>query len=207
MRIDSPPLVIRSLGRVDYPQSVEAMRAFSANRGSDTADELWVLEHPPVFTLGVRAPARGRTHHGIPVVRCERGGDITYHGPGQAIVYTLVDLGRRSLKVRDFVHLLEQSVIDFLAAHRIEGGRRQGAPGVYVAGAKIAALGLRVTRGRAFHGLSLNVDMDLGPFAAIDPCGFPALAVTQARDHGLRGATLEVGERLAEVLAGKLADA
>lgn len=207
MRIDSPPLVIRCLGGVDYVQSVEAMRAFSANRGPDTADELWVLEHPPVFTLGVRAPARGSMHHGIPVVRCERGGDITYHGPGQAIVYTLLDLGRRSLKVRDFVHMLEQSVIDFLAAHGVEGGRRQGAPGVYVAGAKIAALGLRVSRGRAFHGLSLNVDMDLAPFATIDPCGFPALPVTQARDHGVRGTTLEVGERLAETLARKLANA
>jgi lipoyl(octanoyl) transferase len=207
MRSDALPLVVRSLGRVDYWPTVEAMRAFTAARRADSADELWVLEHPPVYTLGVRASSPGAAHNGIPVVRCERGGDITYHGPGQAIVYTLVDLARRSLRVRDFVRLLEQSVIELLAAQRVEGARKPGAPGVYVGGAKIAALGLRVSRGRAYHGLSLNVDMDLAPFAAIDPCGFPGLAVTQARDHGVDGAALEIGERVAQILARKLADA
>jgi lipoyl(octanoyl) transferase len=207
MRSDAPPLLVRRLGRADYAPTADAMRAFTATRGPDAADELWVLEHPPVYTLGVRAPAIGGMHHGIAVVRCERGGSVTYHGPGQAVVYTLVDLARRSLKVRDFVRMLEQSVIDLLAAHGVEGARKADAPGVYVAGAKIAALGLRVSRGRAFHGLSLNVDMDLAPFAAIDPCGFPGLPVTQVRDHGLGGTALEVGEKVAAILAGRLADA
>lgn len=207
MRSDSPPLVIRRLGRVDYAPTADAMRAFTAKRGPDTADELWVLEHPPVYTLGVRARPLGEEHHGIAVVRCERGGDITYHGPGQAIVYTLVDLARRSLRVRDFVRLLERSVIELLSAHGVAGTRKQGAPGVYVAGAKIAALGLRVSRGRAYHGLSLNVGMDLAPFEAIDPCGYPGLRVTQVRDHGIGGSVLEIGERVAAIVAGKLADA
>lgn len=207
MRTDALPLVIRPLGRTGYLPTVEAMRDFTASRGPDTADELWVLEHPPVYTLGVRAAARGEVHNGIPVVRCERGGDITFHGPGQAIVYTLIDLARRSLKVRDFVRMLEQSVIDFLAGFGVQADRERGAPGVYVRGAKIAALGIRVSRGRAFHGLSLNVDMDLSPFAAIDPCGYPGLPVTQARDHGVSGSTLDAGERVAALLARSLADA
>ena len=207
MRSEAPPLIIRRLGRVEYVPTVQQMRAFTANRTADTADELWVLEHPPVYTLGVRAPRLGEEHHGIPVVRSERGGDVTYHGPGQAVVYTLVDLARRALKVRNFVRMLEQSVIDLLSAHGVEGACKHGAPGVYVAGAKIAALGLRVSRGRAFHGLSLNVDMDLSPFAAIDPCGYPGLPVTQLREHGVSGATGEIGEQVAAILAGKLADA
>jgi lipoyl(octanoyl) transferase len=207
MRSDAPPLVIRPIGRVDYAPAAEAMRSFTATRGPDTADELWVLEHPSVYTLGVRARELAAEHHAIPVVRCERGGDITYHGPGQAIVYTLVDLARRSIKVRDFVCMLEQSVIDLLSRHAVQGERKPGAPGVYVAGAKIAALGLRVSRGRAFHGLSLNVEMDLSPFAAIDPCGFPGLQVTQACDHGIGGSVHEIGDRVAEILARKLADA
>lgn len=207
MRSDAPPLTIRRLGRIDYAPAVDAMREFTANRAMDTADELWVLEHPPVYTLGVRAASLGEQHHGIAVVRCERGGDVTYHGPGQAVVYTLVDLARRSLKVRDFVRLLEQSVIELLSAHGIEGACKEGAPGVYVAGAKIAALGLRVSRGRAFHGLSVNVDMDLSPFAAIDPCGCAGLRVTQLRDHGVRGSAQEIGERVASILARRLADA
>ncbi len=207
MRSDAPPLRIRSLGRVDYPPTVQAMRAFTATRRADTADELWVLEHPPVYTLGVRARAPGPARHGIPVVRCERGGDVTFHGPGQAIVYTLVDLARRSLRVRDFVCMLEESVIEFLAGHRVRGERRSGAPGVYVGGAKIAALGLRVSRGRAYHGLAINVQMDLAPFTRIDPCGFPGLLVTQASEHGIRATAQQAGERVAAILARRLADA
>jgi len=207
MRSEAPPLLIRTLGRADYAPTAEAMRVFTAARGPDTADELWVLEHPPVYTLGARAPDLAPMPNGIAIVRCERGGDVTYHGPGQAVVYTLVDLARRSLKVRDFVRMLEQSVIDLLSMHGVEGARQRAAPGVYVAGAKIAALGLRVSRGRAFHGLSLNVDMDLSPFAAIDPCGFPGLPVTQARDQGVRDSTLALGARVAQILARKLADA
>ena len=209
MRAEPPPLVIQRLGRVEYLPTLEAMRAFTENRSVETADELWVLEHPPVYTLGVRSESGRETNarNGIPVVRCNRGGEITYHGPGQAIVYTLVDLGRRALTVRAFVRMLEQSVIDVLADGGVTGTRRPGAPGVYVDDAKIAALGLRVTRGRAYHGIALNVDMDLSPFLIIDPCGFPGLSVTQTRDLGVAGSAQAVGERLAAKLARKLGHA
>jgi len=197
---------IRNLGLAEYARTAEAMREFTARRGAETPDELWLLEHPRVYTLGVGAdPAHGpRLDNGIPVVRCGRGGEITYHGPGQIVLYTLVDLARRGLAVKRFVWLLEQSVIELLGGC---GGRKEGAPGVYVAGAKIAALGLRVSRGRAYHGLALNVDMDLSPFAAIDPCGFPGLAVTQMRDLGYSGSSEEVGDSLAQILLSRLEDA
>jgi lipoyl(octanoyl) transferase len=185
-------LVVRRLGTVDYLAALEQMRAFTAARTAETPDELWLLEHPPVYTLG-----QGATHpgapHGIPLVKSDRGGDITYHGPGQVVLYTLVDLGRRGIKVKGFVRLLEQSVIDLLGGR---GERRAGAPGVYVAGAKVAALGIRVRQGRAYHGLSLNVDMDLSPFRAIDPCGYPGLAVTQLKDLGFRDSVQQAGDRL-----------
>lgn len=209
MRAEPPPLVLQHLGRVEYLPTLAAMRAFTENRSAETADELWVLEHPPVYTLGVRShPGRETSaRNGIPIVRCNRGGEITYHGPGQAIVYTLVDLARRALKVREFVRMLEQSVIDLLAEGGMTATRRAGAPGVYVGEAKIAALGLRVSRGRAYHGIALNVDMDLSPFLAIDPCGFPGLNVTQTRDLGVAGSAHTVGERLAATLARKLGHA
>ena len=206
----APPQVrIRSLGRAEYLPTLEAMRAFSARRGADTADELWLLEHDPVYTLGLGAdPAHGpRVGRGIPVVAVERGGEVTYHGPGQAVLYTLVDLARRGLRVREFVALLEQSVIDLLAEHGVRGERKAGAPGVYVAGAKVAALGLRVARGCAYHGLALNVDMDLAPYDAIDPCGYPGLAVTRTRDLGIAQPCAALGERLARILAAGLGDA
>ncbi len=202
------PVAIKQLGRVDYAATAEAMRVFTAQRGADTPDELWVLEHPPVYTLGLGAdPAHGPNYslHGeaaaIPILRVERGGEITYHGPGQVIVYTLVDLARRDLKVREFVCLLEQAVIDVLAVHGVAAVRKPGAPGVYVDGAKVAALGLRVTRGRAFHGLALNVDMELAPFAAIDPCGHPGLPVTRTRDLGVAAPPAALGGALAERIA------
>jgi lipoyl(octanoyl) transferase len=209
MRFDPPPLLIRRLGSVEYLPTLEAMRALTATRGADTADELWVLEHPRVYTLGVRSNPRHlpRIASDIAIVRCNRGGEITYHGPGQAIVYTLVDLGRRTLKVGQFVRMLEQSVIDLLAPFGVVAERRPGAPGVYVADAKVAALGLRVSRGRAYHGIALNVDMDLSPFASIDPCGYPGLAVIQTRDLGVVGSAAELGERLASILARKLGNA
>lgn len=159
------------------------MQEFTDARDAETPDELWLLEHPPVYTLG-RA-ARGEhllDAGGIPVVQTDRGGQITYHGPGQLIAYTLFDLQRLGLGVRPFVNLLEQSIIDLLARLSIAAERRAGAPGVYVGGDKIAALGLRVRRGRSYHGISLNVAMDLAPFGGIDPCGFPGLGVTQVRD-------------------------
>lgn len=188
------------LGLVEYEVALKRMRDFTARRDADTADELWLLEHPPVYTLGLAADAAHgpKVAAGIPVVQVERGGEITYHGPGQLVLYALVDLARRGIKVKEFVAMLEQSVIDLL------GGRAQrkpGAPGVYVNGAKVAALGIRVSRGCAYHGLALNVDMDLAPFAAIDPCGYPGLAVTQTRDLGLDFTVATAGERLAEILA------
>ena len=209
MRADPPPLLIKRLGMVEYAPTLQAMRALTESRVAGTADELWVLEHPPVYTLGVRSDPRHlpKVANEIAIVRCNRGGEITYHGPGQAIVYTLVDLARRGLKVGDFVRMLEQSVIDLLSSSGVRAGRKAGAPGVYVSDAKVAALGLRVSRGRAYHGVALNVDMDLSPFVSIDPCGYPGLAVTQARDLGVTGSALEVGERLSGILARKLGDA
>lgn len=206
----APAIRVKQLGSVDYVAALEAMREFTAQRNDVTGDELWLLEHPPVYTLGLGADtAHGpRGDNGIPVVRVERGGEITYHGPGQVVLYTLVDLARRALKVRAFVAMLEQSVIDLLAEHGVNALRRPGAPGVYVdGGAKIATLGIRVTRGRAFHGLALNVDLDLAPFGAIDPCGYPGLAVTRTRDLGVAGTPRELGGRLAAILAARLGDA
>ena len=193
---------IESLGLVPYAEASRRMRAFTEARGPDTPDELWVLEHPAVYTRGQGAdPAFGpRRENGIPVVQSERGGEITYHAPGQAVVYTLVDLQRRGIKVKEFVRRLEQAAIDLLARYGVRGERMPGAPGVYVGGAKIAALGIRVARGRAWHGVSLNVDMDLSPFRDIDPCGYPGLAVTQARDHAIPGSARELGLALARVI-------
>ena len=199
-------ILIRQFGMAEYQPTVEAMREFTARRGAGTPDELWLLEHPPVYTLGLAADAVHGPKPGsaIPVVQVERGGEITYHGPGQVVLYTLVDLARRGIKVKQFVAMLEQSVIELL------GGRAErmpGAPGIYVAGAKVAALGIRVSRGCAYHGLALNVDMDLAPFAAIDPCGYPGMRVTQTRDLGIAGTIEALGERLARMLAARLEDA
>ena len=185
-------IAVKRLGRVEYLPILERMRAFTLARTGETPDELWLLEHPPVYTLGQGAAHAG-VPNGIPLVKSDRGGDITYHGPGQVVLYTLVDLARRGIKVKEFVRLLERAVIGLLDGR---GERRPGAPGVYVDGAKIAALGIRVRQGRAYHGLSLNVDMDLSPFRAIDPCGYPGLAVTQLRELGFTESLDEAGERL-----------
>jgi lipoyl(octanoyl) transferase len=193
-------IIIKRLGRVDYLPTLETMRRFTRERDENTADELWLLEHPPVYTLGQGA-SPVRVANGIPVIAADRGGEVTYHGPGQVVLYTLVDLGRRGIKVREFVRLLEQAVIGLIGTG---AARRPGAPGVYVDGAKVAALGIRVMRGRAYHGLALNVDMDLSPFSAIDPCGYPGLPVTQTRDLGIPGAPAEIGERLAELVIDAL---
>jgi lipoyl(octanoyl) transferase len=187
-------VVVRRLGRAEYLPTLEAMRRFTRERDDSTADELWLLEHPPVYTLGQGATPV-QVANGIPVIAADRGGEITYHGPGQVVLYTLVDLARRGIKVKAFVRLLEQAVIDLLGAKAM---RRPGAPGVYVDGAKVAALGIRVTRGRAYHGLALNVDMELTAFSAIDPCGYPGLAVTQTRELGIAGTPAEMGERLVQ---------
>ena len=173
------------------------MQRFSAERDATTPDELWLTAHPPVFTQG----QGGRPEHlladiGIPVVKIDRGGQITYHGPGQAIVYLLLDLSRRGLGVRELVHRIEQAVIDLLAEYGLRGERLAGAPGVYVGGAKIAALGLRVTRGCCYHGVALNVDMQLAPFSAINPCGHPGMKVTRLADLGVKLGWAEAGEAL-----------
>ncbi len=178
-------ILVKRLGRVDYLPTFEAMRAFTARRGEATADEIWLLEHPPVYTLGQGAQWPS-IDNGIALVQADRGGEITYHGPGQVVLYALVDLARRGIKVKQFVAMLESSVIELLAGR---GERKPGAPGVYVGGAKIAALGIRVS---------------LAPFRAIDPCGCPGLAVTQTRDLGIRKSTDEIGAELAASLAGKL---
>ncbi|MEX0731023.1 MAG: lipoyl(octanoyl) transferase LipB [Aquisalimonadaceae bacterium] len=197
-----PPL-IRYLGHRAYRPAVEAMRAFTDNRDADTPDELWVLEHPPVFTLG----QNGKPEHilaagDIPVVPVDRGGQVTYHGPGQVVVYVLVDVRRRGIGVRRLVSLLEQSVVDVLAAFDIHAYPRPDAPGVYVDDAKIAAVGLRIRRGASYHGLSLNVDMDLEPFTRINPCGHAGLAVTSMA--ALTGARRP--KNVAQMLAQRLRD-
>jgi lipoyl(octanoyl) transferase len=197
-RKPAPEVRLRRLGRVEYEPTWRAMQKFSSERAADAADEIWLLEHPPVYTLGVagRAEHLPRAANGIPVVRTDRGGQVTYHGPGQVVVYTLLDLRRRGLTVRPLVRLLELSVIDLLAACGVAAVGRVEAPGVYVNGAKIAALGLRIRDGCCYHGLAFNVDMDLSPFHAIDPCGHPGLAVTHARSLGITDTP--------EVLGGKL---
>ena len=186
-------IVVRRLGRAEYLPTLEAMRRFTRERTDGTADELWLLEHPPVYTLGQGA-APVSVPSGIPVVAADRGGEVTYHGPGQVVLYTLIDLARRGIKVKPFVFLLEQAVIDLIGGR---AARRAGAPGVYVDGAKVAALGIRVIKGRAYHGVALNVDMDLAPFSVIDPCGYPGLAVTQTRSLGFADTPGGMGEKLA----------
>ena len=179
------PLKIRRLGRLPYEPVWRAMSAFTDNRTADTPDELWLLEHDPVFTLG----QAGKREHvlapgEIPVLPVDRGGQVTYHGPGQIVGYPLLDLRRLGVGVRELVSRIEQALIDTLAHWQIEAVRREGAPGVYAGEAKVAALGLRVRRGCSFHGLALNVAMDLEPFQRINPCGYSGLAVTQMVDLG-----------------------
>jgi len=188
---------IRPLGRVAYEPTWRAMRSLTQRRDAGSPDELWLLEHPPVFTLGLA----GRREHllapgGIPVVATDRGGQVTYHGPGQLVAYAMLDLRRRALGVKEMVRRLEQAAIDVLAHYGIAGERRAGMPGVYVDGAKIAAVGLRVARGCSYHGLALNVDLDLEPFSRIDPCGYPGLACTQMADLGVRDSIDAVQQKL-----------
>ena len=195
---DALDVRVRRLGRVEYEPAWRAMRDFTAQRGGNGVDELWLTEHPPVYTLGVagRAAHLPRADNGIPVIKVDRGGQITYHGPGQAVLYILLDLRRRGLGVRALVRMMERAVIDLLADRGVTAEGRVEAPGVYVNGAKIAALGLRVRNGCCYHGLAFNVDMDLSPFRVIDPCGYSGLAVTQARDLGVAGTTETLGEDL-----------
>jgi len=180
-------LVVRELGLCEYETTMASMQTFTNRREKNTQDEIWLLQHPPVFTRGVSC--RQLPNRLLPstmkVVDSDRGGQITYHGPGQLVVYLLLDLRRRQLGVRSFVSLLETVIIDVLGQHGLEAGRRPEAPGVYVGGAKIAALGLRVRSGYCYHGMSLNIDLDLTPFSWIDPCGYAGLAVTSVVEQGV----------------------
>ncbi len=181
-----PPLHIRSLGLVDYEPTWRAMQRFTAERTADTPDEIWLVQHPPTYTQG----QAGKPEHllnptTIPVVKIDRGGQITYHGPGQIVAYLLLDLRRWKINVRELVRLMEQAVIDLLAEYGVAAHGREDAPGVYVGDAKIAALGLKIKNGCCYHGLAFNVDMDMSPFANINPCGYPGLRVTQCVELGI----------------------
>ncbi len=206
-------LLILRRGLESYEQSFAAMRAFTDTRTLETDDQLWLVEHPPVFTLGLGAdPAHVIDAHQIPVVQTDRGGEVTYHGPGQAIAYLLFDLRRdgRRLLPREFVHRIEQAVIETLATYNCMGERKAGAPGIYIAngewrGAKIAALGLKIrANGCTYHGVSLNVAMDLQPFEWINPCGYSGLATVDLRSLGVKASLLEVQEQLARALEQQL---
>ena len=206
-RAVSAGLVVRCMGRTQYEPVWNAMRAFTTARDATSRDELWLTEHEAVFTQG----QAGKDEHvllpgEIAVVRTDRGGQVTYHGPGQLVAYPLIDIGRRGIGVRAFVTLLEQTMIEVLAGYGVAGAARADAPGVYVAGMKIGSLGLRVRRGRTYHGLSLNVDMDLAPFARINPCGMAGMTMTQLANLTPQPVTMDdVQRRVTDALAAGLA--
>ena len=197
-------IAVKQLGLVDYEETFAAMQDFTDRRGPDTTDEIWLLEHRPVFTLGLNGD---RSHllapRNIPVVQVDRGGQVTYHGPGQLVVYTLIDLKRAQLGIRDLVSALENSVIKLLAGFDIESAARCDAPGVYVDGKKVASVGLRIRRGCSYHGLSLNVAMDTEPFTRINPCGFDDLSVTQLTELAT---PQDAGEISLDQIGSSLAD-
>lgn len=201
------PLRVRWLGTgCDYQLIWAKMRQFTDERGPQTDDELWLLEHAPVFTLGQAGLPEHLLDPGpVPVVQCDRGGQVTYHGPGQLVAYLLLDLKRARVGVKQLVHLLEQAVIDLLADYRILAQPRPDAPGVYVGRAKIASVGLRVRHGCSYHGVALNIDLDPAPFARINPCGYPGLAITRTRDLGLELSVEAAGQQLAAHLSRLLA--
>lgn len=198
-------LLVRELGVCDYQTTWDAMRRFTDERSAETPDEIWILEHLPVFTQGQAGKAEHILNPGqIPVVQADRGGQVTYHGPGQLVAYLLVDLERRHWGVRDLVDAIEQALIACLAAYGVEAEARRDAPGVYVDGAKIASLGLRVRRGCSYHGLALNVDIDLEPFSRINPCGLVGQSMTRLRDLGVTQEMLQVSTDLCAELAARL---
>jgi lipoyl(octanoyl) transferase len=201
----SKNLQLRQLGIVPYQTTWQAMQDYTNRRDKSTPDQLWLLQHPPVFTLGQAAKTEHLIDPGeIPVIKTDRGGQVTYHGPGQLIAYFMFDLRRAHIGIRSLVSHLEQSVISLLAEYAITANARQDAPGVYIAERKVASLGLRVRRGCSFHGLSLNVDMDLSPFERINPCGYPGLKVTQLADQQIHSDITTVGLKLAHHLAHAL---
>ncbi len=192
-----PPLHIKALGMVDYEPTWRAMQRFTAERTADTVDEIWLVQHPPTYTQGQAGKPEHLLHQtDIPVVKIDRGGQITYHGPGQIVAYLLLDLRRWKINVRELVRLMEQAVVDLLAEYGVKAEGREDAPGVYIGDAKIAALGLKIKNGCSYHGLSFNVDMELTPFANINPCGYEGLKVTQCIEQGL---TVQLEELQAEL--------
>ncbi len=207
-------IITRQLGLTDYQTTLQAMQAFTASRNNQTLDEIWLTEHAAVYTLGlnrknVRLPENNGNKRHIPVVLVDRGGKITYHGPGQAVIYLLIDLKRRNMNVRQLVNLIETSIIELLAQFYVTAIAKVDAPGVYVRhdgkDKKIASLGLRLKNNCCYHGLSLNVDMDLAPFSAIDPCGYVGLEVTQTKELGITNTCQKIGEELLNRLEEKLA--
>ena len=211
------PIDVRWLGKVDYEPTWREMQRITDTRDANTPDEIWLLEHPPVFTLGLNADAGHVLAAGdIPVVKIDRGGQVTYHGPGQLVVYPLIDIRRARLGVRDLVTAMERAIIDYCATLGITAKCKAGAPGVYVDGRKIASVGIRIRRGASYHGLAFNVNMDLEPFQRINPCGYAGLEMTQLAALGQPDATVEATGRafapflqkaLADLRAGKSADA
>jgi lipoyl(octanoyl) transferase len=203
--INKNKILIKQLNLVPFEPTYQAMQQFTNTRNADTPDELWLLEHPPVYTLG----QAGKSEHllntnNIPVYKIDRGGQVTYHAPGQLIVYILMDIKRRKLGVKQLIRAMEQAVIDYLASKNIQATRRDKAPGVYVQQYKIAALGLRIRRGCTYHGLSFNIDMDLSPFKGINPCGYEGLEVTQLRDLGIRDEFSQVSTEFVSYLTTTL---
>ena len=186
---------VKTFGSVDYSTSYQAMKSFAQQRGADAIDEVWLLQHPPVYTQGTACEMETLLPSDIPVVKTDRGGQITYHGPGQWVMYPLLNLRRHGIGVKSLVYKLEQCVINVIAEHNVDASRKDDAPGVYVDGEKIAALGLRIRRGNSYHGLSLNVKMDLAPFKNIDPCGYQGLQVTHLADLA-RVNEQEIGQSL-----------
>lgn len=202
-----PAIVTRYLGTVDYLSAWQAMKDFTASRSRQTPDEIWLLQHPAVYTQGIA----GRPEHllyqnDIPIIKTDRGGQITFHGPGQLIAYLLLDLSRLRLNVRELVRKMESAVIDLLRDYHIPAEGRVDAPGVYVDNAKIASLGLKIKHGCCYHGIALNVNMDLKPFAAINPCGYTGLRMTQIKDLGIDDGMEVLGQKMIEKLQIKLAE-
>lgn len=203
--MNTQPLIIRLLGRQDYSHTWQAMETFTRNRNPDTLDELWLLQHPPVFTQGVSGKAEHLLNPGnIPVIQSNRGGQITYHGPGQIVAYVLFNIRRQGIGIRKLVTHLENTIIDLVANWQIQAQARADAPGVYIDDAKIASIGLRVSHGCSYHGLSLNVDMNLEPFSRINPCGYPGLRVSSLKEQGVTDSLEHIQSQLIKAITHQM---
>ncbi len=203
--VEHQHFIVKSLGTSDYQSTWQAMKSFTEHRNAETQDQIWLLQHAPVFTQGIAGkPEHVLDAHGIPLIKTDRGGQITYHGPGQIIAYLLLDIRRLRLTVRELVRSMEDAVIDVLESYHIVATGRIEAPGVYVGNAKIAALGLKIRKNYCYHGIALNVDMDLTPFSYINPCGYKGLRVTQIKDLSVNFTLEQIGSRLVDQLQKKL---